>query len=259
MNRIRDFRGLVALVTGGSSGIGLEISKCLMSRGADVVILSKDPSKLERTVREIGDVRTIQADVSDHEQIKEEIGRIMDRQRIDILVNSAGMVHPGVFTEMDPGNIRRTIEVNLIGTMNVCRVVVPHMTEGAHVANISSIAGIIGLYGYSTYSASKFGVIGFSEALRMELIKKGIGVSVILPPDTLTPQLEFEERMKPPETKHLSGKIKPRTAEWVALRTIDAIEKRRFMTVLTMQGKGAELAKRAAPKLMRWYLDSKIR
>jgi 3-dehydrosphinganine reductase len=101
--------------------------------------------------------------------------------------------------------------------------------------------------------------VGFSEALRMELVPRGIGVSVVLPPDTRTPQLEREESLKPPETKAISSAIEPQDPRWVAARIVDAIMRRRFMVVLTAKGKGVHAVKRMFPGLTRWYLDRKVR
>jgi 3-dehydrosphinganine reductase len=256
MRRFRDFKGLNVLVTGGSSGIGLEISRAFIRRGAIVTIMARDPRGLEIAGKNLKRVHTLSADVSDLMQLR----KVLEgRGRFDILVNSAGMAHPGRLQDLEPDIIRRTIEVNLLGTINTCSCVVPDMGPGGHVANISSIAGIIGLYGYTAYSASKFGVIGFSEALRMELVQKDIGVTVVLPPDTRTPQLDHEESFKPPETRAISGSIAPRTAEWVAEETLRAIADRRFMAVLTLQGKGVHIAQRMAPGLTRWFVDRKVR
>lgn len=258
MRRIQKFTGLKALVTGGSSGIGFEVARSLVGKGSKVSIIAMDQAKLDRTREILGDVNVASADVSVHKEVLRAVETLGYGSGFDLLVNCAGIVHPGRFETLEPETIRRTIEVNLLGTINVCQAVLPGMKAGGHIANVSSIAGILGLFGYSSYSASKFGVIGFSEALRMELRPRGIGVSVVLPPDTLTAQLEAEERLKPPETKRLTGTIRPRTPEWVAAGIVDAMARRRFMTVMTLQGKSIHLASRMAPALTRWYLDRKI-
>jgi len=256
-DRIRDFKGLNAIVTGGSSGIGLEVARTLLSKGAKITLMARERKRLESASSELGSSELISVDVSDTASVSDAFSVISGG--IDILVNCAGIAHPGRFQDLDRQVLRRTVEVNLIGTMNACSCALPMMSEGGHIVNISSIAGIVGLYGYTAYSASKFGVIGFSEALRMELVPRGIGVSVVLPPDTRTPQLVYEEALKPPETRAISSVIEPQDPAWVADRIVEAMSERRFLVVLTAKGKGVHAAQRLVPGLTRWFLDWKVR
>ena len=97
------------------------------------------------------------------------------------------------------------MKINLYGARNAIAALLPHMrNQGGHIVNVSSIAGLIGVFGYTDYCASKFGLIGFSEALRSELDSQGIMVSVLCPPDTDTPGLAEENLTKPPETLAVS-------------------------------------------------------
>jgi 3-dehydrosphinganine reductase len=220
--------------------------------------VARDPVKMAKVKASIEGASCHVADVADLESVKGAAGSILSEGPLDLLVNSAGISHPGRFLETDPSVSRRTIDVNLIGTMNCCHAFIPGMRSGGHIANVGSIAGILGFYGYGAYSASKFGIMGFSEALRMEMAEKGIGVSVVLPPDTRTPQLKHEDTLKPPETRRISSIIPPRSPEWVAERILDAIKARRFVTVLTVEGRFVHLATRVAPSITRWYIDRRI-
>lgn len=247
-----------AIVTGGSSGIGLAIAMALAEEGASVFIIARDRNRLDDSVSKVKGCIALEADVTDLGSLRAAARSKGIGGKIDLLINSAGISHPGRFLETDHGHIERTIRTNLMGTMNSCYTFAPLLKEGGHIVNIGSIAGIIGLYGYGAYSASKFGIMGFSEALRMEMMEKGIGVSVVLPPDTRTPQLEYEEKLKPPQTKRLTKIVEARSPEWVASEVLEAIRRRRFIAVLTMKGKWVHMATRYFPSLTRWYIDRKI-
>jgi 3-dehydrosphinganine reductase len=129
----------------------------------------------------------------------------------DILINSAGIVHPGYFEELPLTAFRRQMDVNYFGTLHCVKAALPHMKarKDGHIVNISSIAGAIGSFGYTAYAPSKFAVLGFSEALRIELQPYGIGVSAVVPKDTDTPQLREDREMQPLETEISEGISKP--------------------------------------------------
>ena len=124
---------------------------------------------------------------------------------IDVLINSAGVVHPGEFTNLDLEKFHWMMNTNFFGTVNTIKLFLPLMQSGAHIVNISSMAGILGVYGYTAYGASKFAVRGFSDALRSELKMQGIHLSIVFPPDTDTPQLSYENQFKPEITKEIGG------------------------------------------------------
>jgi len=212
---MRSYSGKTALITGGSSGIGFELAKQLAGQGAHVWILARDPRKLETAQQALLSARqsseqrviTIPADVSQYEQLQDAIAPLMQQYGTpDALFNSAGLTYPGEFCELDLKISHEMMDVNYFGTLYVTRLIVPGMIrrKSGMIVNISSLVGIQGLYGYSTYSPSKFAVVGLSDVLRYELKDKGIQVSVAFPSDTLTPQLEFESSLKPPVLKVLS-------------------------------------------------------
>jgi 3-dehydrosphinganine reductase len=114
------------------------------------------------------------------------------------------------------------MDVNYFGTLHTVKAVLPHMlTQGrGHIVNIASIGGVIGAFGYTAYAASKFAVYGFTEALRAEMKPYGIRVSLVLPPDTDTPQLREEREIQPLELKIIAGAVRPkefaRPSEFIA-------------------------------------------
>ena len=255
MKRIRGFKGTRSLVTGGSSGIGLEISKLLASEGSEVIMVARDRKKLTKVSRSVKGCRTFATDVSEKELLDEVASKVFKGGGLDLLVNCAGISIPGAITDLEQRAVEDTLDINLLGTINSCRSFLPGMREGSHVVNFSSIAGIVGIYGYTAYSASKFGVIGFSQALRMELKDRGIGVSVVLPPDTETHQFHSEDLIKPKRTRRISGSISAVRPEWVAKKTLEYAKSRRFMVVLTVKGRLLYRASSWLPGPTRWYLD----
>lgn len=149
----------------------------------------------------------------------------------DVLLTCAGIAHPGYFEQLDDNVFRRTMEVDYFGTLYAVRAVVPAMIERRHgsVVGISSGAGLVGVFGYTAYGPAKFAVRGLLESLRCELAPYGIHVGCVCPPDTDTPQLAYENRFKPTETRAISGTIKPLSADRVATHIIRGIERGEFL------------------------------
>ncbi len=208
--------GKVALVTGGSSGIGKAIACNLAERGMHVWLVAQRSELLESACLEVEPHRinqsqiiaNVPADVSEPDQVRKAVHHISEVSGPpDLLVNSAGVVHPGYVEKLDLNIFSWMMEVNYFGTVNMTKEIIPAMIKrgSGYIVNISSGAGLISYFGYSAYAASKFAVRGFTQALRQEMKVRGIGVSIVYPPDTDTPQLEYENQFKPPETKALSG------------------------------------------------------
>ena len=180
-----DLEGKVALVTGGSRGIGYGIAEALAGEGATVVLASRSAADAERAAAAIGrQARGLGCDVRSQELVTR-MFREVDRVAggLDILVNNAGI---GVFApvaDMDPEDWRAVIETNLNGVFYCCHEAVPRMRKrgGGYIFNISSLAGKNPFANGAAYNASKFGLNGFSEALMMEVRYDGIRVSYLMP------------------------------------------------------------------------------
>ncbi|MHB8868813.1 MAG: SDR family oxidoreductase [Thermoleophilia bacterium] len=242
-----DLNGKLALVTGGSRGIGLAVSKELAARGSSVWIAARDPERLALAQEQIEGARrsgrqrvgTLTLDVADAAQVASVLGVFVEETGVpDILVNSAGVAHPGRFEELDIEIFRWMIDVNYLGTVHVTKAVVPGMIArgSGHIVNMSSIAGFLGVYGYSAYGGSKFAVTGLSDVLRAEMKPLGINVSVVFPPDTDTEQLVYEARFKPPVTMALAGTAKALSAEKVARSIVDGMTRRRYLITPGLEG-----------------------
>jgi short-subunit dehydrogenase len=152
-------------------------------------------------------VRTFQADITDQASLTAVLQPALDRFGTpDLLINNAGMTHPGYFTDVDLDMHRQNMELNYFGTLYATHLLVPGMIArgSGHIVNISSLAGFHGIIGYSAYSPSKFAVRGLSDVLYYELKPLGIKVSVVFPADTNTPQLAEENKIKPALLKKMA-------------------------------------------------------
>jgi len=189
-----DLKGKLALVTGGSRGIGAEICRTLARYGADVAInYVDDPDGRNRREAEdvagqvaVPDARTgiFEADVSDYNRVTAMAEAVRNRLGpVDILVNNAAILRDKTLKKMSPEDWQAVIAVNLTGVFNVSRAVVPSMAERrwGRVVNLSSISGAVGFWGQANYSAAKAGVIGFTKVLARETAAKGVTVNAVAP------------------------------------------------------------------------------
>lgn len=255
-----------ALITGGSSGIGYAIAQQLVRNGTDVTIAARNTQRLEEASRRLKEiahehavVETLSLDVADEQAVNESVNLLHHRQMPDLIVNAAGYVMPGYFSELDRDSFDMTMKINVTGIWNVLSVYTPLMPEGSTIVNISSFSGLLGTFGYSSYAASKYAVIGLSEALRNELSPRNIRVTVLCPPDTDTPQLAEENRHKPPETKALSGKAGLLSPEFVAASLFRGLKKGKFIIIPGLQSRLIYLLKRLFPSIVYAMIDSTIR
>jgi NADP-dependent 3-hydroxy acid dehydrogenase YdfG len=184
----------VAVVTGASSGIGLATAHALARKGARTALLARSSSRLERAsdqVRAIGaaDAASIACDVRNEDQVESAIKTIVERWgRVDILINNAGLSLNGPLDGYALSDWRTVIDTNLTGTFLMCRAVIPVMKRqgGGQIINVASGAGRNGIANMAPYCASKFGVIGLTEALGLEVRNQNIRVSSVLPGSVAT-------------------------------------------------------------------------
>jgi len=179
----------IAIVTGSGEGIGRGIALELIKEGAKVTIADINEGGIQETISQAnrlgGEATAVQADISSENDINMMIGKTMEKfGRIDILVNNAGIVLKRVdLVDTTDEHWNKILSVNLTGLFKCCRAVLPHMIKNKYgkIVNISSVLGKKGSKGLSAYCASKFGIIGVSKTLAMEVKEHNINVNVICP------------------------------------------------------------------------------
>ena len=216
-----------AIITGGSSGIGRELGCKLARAGYNISLIARREELLKDAAADIEKyfadpaqrVFTYSADVAAEGQAEASVAAcIRELGAPELVITSAGIAVPGYFSELPLKAHADSMAVNYFGSLYVVRAAIPAMRarRRGRIVFISSGAGLMGLYGYSTYSPSKFALRGLAEALRAELSADNVGVSIVYPPDTETPMLAEENKIKPEETKLITSVVKTWGAEAVA-------------------------------------------
>jgi 3-hydroxybutyrate dehydrogenase len=174
------------VVTGGGRGIGRAIALAFAEPGAHIIVTSRTESQLEQTAADIraagADATAISMDVSDEASVAHGFGTLHGTVRqFDVLVNNAGVGGGETVQGSDVQRWKRTLDTNLFGMYLVTRQVLPLMASEGRIVNLSSVLGRFGVPGYTAYCASKHGVIGFTRALSLEVLKRKITVNAIAP------------------------------------------------------------------------------
>jgi len=205
----RDISDRSAVVTGGSKGIGRAVATSLVDSGVDVLICARDPAEIEQAASELserggGTAVAVECDMRRHTDVQRMIATAVERfGRIDILVNNAGVGAFAPMGELTPDMWHRVVETNLNGVYYACHEAIPHMVAqgSGWIINIGSLAGKNPFAGGAAYNASKFGLLGFSEAMMLDLRDKGIRVSCIMPGSVQTefsnPETGGEWKLQP--------------------------------------------------------------
>ena len=181
-----NFKNRTALITGGAQGFGLDIAKRFLNSGAKVIIWDIDTELLESAKEDINNdnLSSDIVDVSNYKDVESATSKILKNSKIDILINNAGITGPTEpLWKYDVKMWNKIIEINLLGTFNCCRAIVPNMIENNYgrIVNVASVAGKDGNANASAYSAGKAGAIGLTKSLGKELAEKNIAVNAITP------------------------------------------------------------------------------
>ena len=181
-----DFKNRTAIVTGGAQGFGLDVAKRFLESGAKVFIWDIDEKLLKSAVDEVNNSNLFYdiVDISNYQDVEKNVSKITSKTNIDILINNAGITGPtGPLWEYDVDMWNKIVQINLIGTFNCCRAVVPNMIVNNYgrIVNVASVAGKDGNANASAYSSGKAGAIGLTKALGKELADKNIAVNAVTP------------------------------------------------------------------------------
>jgi short-subunit dehydrogenase len=215
------------LVTGAGGGIGQALCAQLAKHQARLCLLDMQQAmgeELKRTVQAFStEVLTLQADITRAEDREAAVKQMIQHWGgVDILINLAGVLDFTRFDEQDPGLLQRLLQVNVDAPMQLTRCVLPQMLEqgGGRIVNVGSMFGSIGFPCFAAYSASKFAMRGFSQALRRELAGTGVGVTYVSPRAVKT-------AFNPPVVHHMAeqGMMHMDEPEWVVAKIVRAIEK----------------------------------
>ncbi|HSA15996.1 MAG TPA: SDR family oxidoreductase, partial [Spirochaetota bacterium] len=239
---MKNFNGKCAYITGGSSGIGLEMGKLLAAEGADVVLIARNKKKLDEAAALISAMRrdasrrvlTLSVDVSDNKDVVKKMKEAVKKIGApDLLVNSAGINKwADRFENITFDMFDEVMKINLYGARNMTHALIDSIKEKkGHVVILSSAAAIFGMFGYTAYATSKAALLAFAESLRYELKPAGVSVTVVCPPEVDTPMNYDEAKTLPPEgraVKSLGGFLMP---DKVARDILDAVRKDRYFFV----------------------------
>ncbi len=258
------------VITGGSSGIGLDIARAYTKKGANIVLLARNQSRLDSAVAECQSlvknasqkILAFSVDVANKEQLDTTVQNIKSQVSVpDVLVLSAGIVASERFLEQSDDDFDNIMKTNVVGSRAVAKAFLPDMVNkrAGQVCFISSLGGIISTYGYSAYSASKFAVVGMAGAMRQELAEYNVGVSVVCPPEVDTPMVAKESEHILPQTrfiKDIGGLLQPKEVTQAALK---GIAKNRFIIVPGVMGKISYWQARVFPRIFGAAMQMMVR
>src|SRR5262245_63016530 len=176
----------VVRISGGSRGLGLVLARHICDKGGKVALLARDPDELSRAQVDLtargGDVLTVQCDLLDRDQIQAAVRKVIDHfDRINILINNAGIIEVGPLDHMTREDYDRAMRVHFWAPYELISQIVPEMRlwGGGRIVNITSIGGKVAVPHFASYSASKFALTGFSDAVRTELARDNIQVTTV--------------------------------------------------------------------------------
>jgi 3-oxoacyl-[acyl-carrier protein] reductase len=256
---MRNIRGQKAIVTGAASGIGRAIALALAAEGADLFLIDRDAERLANLIHEVRahgiEVATEVCDLA----ISAEISRAMGRARatwdsINIVVNCAGIAPYGLFHVMAAEAWRQAMAVNLLAPMQIIHELLPTLiaAKRAHILNVCSVAGLVPWKRLAVYQAGKYGLVGFTLALRNDYHRDNFGVTALCPGLVRTPLLtnlqDAEAHRRPPAPPAFLST----TAEAVAAAAIAAIRHDRGLVVVTPLARLGWWLTRLSPSLINW-------
>jgi 3-dehydrosphinganine reductase len=209
------FKNQVAIVTGGSKGIGKATAKIIVQLGGSVCIIARGAEALEEAATEMKAlitndqqfVETISCDTADMDKLEPLLKEFIENHGVpDYLINNVGYAYPQYIEQLTLEDFQRNMNVNYYGQLVPTMILLPYFmtAKKGYIAHVSSFLGIMGIMGYATYCPTKFALVGLAEVMRNELKPYNIHVSLLYPMDTQTPGFDEENKLKPQECAMMS-------------------------------------------------------
>ena len=264
------FKGKRAFLVGASEGIGLATAIELVRNGASVMIAARREEPLKKACDEMNKYKTessqrigyVCLDVADEEAVNNAVATVNDTLGgVDVLLTNVGFARVGYIHELTSDDFQRLLSVNYLGHANVIRAFLPQLMQqkSGDICLVSSALGFFSCAGYGPYSASKYAVRGFAEALRQEMLSHNVGVTMFYPGTTDTPGLKKENEGKPAAVWEMESGSSFNTIhqpEEVAKAILKSIKRGRFDNVLGFDNWLMWALFRLAPRTARWLADA---
>ncbi|MBE9548435.1 MAG: SDR family NAD(P)-dependent oxidoreductase [Proteobacteria bacterium] len=255
------------IITGGSSGLGLELAKHYASEANNIGLIARNLEKLQAVVEQLkvlspdSNIFYCSTDVSVQEDAEAAVSQLAAALGgIDTLINSAGILREGRFENTPIETFREVMDINLFGTINIIQAALPYLkTSQGSIVNIASMAAHTGVFGYTTYTASKHALAGFTDSLRYEMKPQGVSVQIICPPEFDSPMVDELNKDRTPENRAHTLMIPKEPIEVIVKDTVKAIESGRYHTVTGFRAKVMAVAIRLLPGLGRSMADKAIK
>lgn len=263
------FDGKLIIITGGSSGIGKNLGKKLISKGANLALIARDENKLRSVQDELVSeatsgqkIEALSCDVADANAVEQTIRSIADKLGSpDILINSAGILRESYFEKQSLEMFHEVMDINFFGTLHCIKAVLPFFKEkgGGRIVNICSMAGLIGCFGYSAYCSSKYAIAGLTNTLRQELLPQNINFHIVYPPEFESPMVDEVNTYRTIENQKVVHSIPTLDLATVTDAVIRGVERGQYEIIT---GKYARLIARIEkmfPSISRLIVDRTIR
>lgn len=262
MHNIDRFYRQNVVITGGSSGIGLATAIEFGKLGSRLFLLARNMERLRQAVVTIQQqvnadviVVPIQIDVTKPETIYQAIHNIADQyQGIHTLINNAGIIKIGTFSSLTWQDLQEVMAVNYWGTVVATQAAWPYLIQAksGHIGFVASVASYLGLLGYGAYTPTKFAMAGLAQCLWPEAQNYGLGITIVYPPDTDTPQLAEENRLILPELAKVKQHGKVLSPQRVAKYFVQGIQKNRIEVFCDWQSRWIRYLTTIWPGWIRW-------
>ena len=249
------------MVTGAGSGIGQAIAIALAREGADLCLVGRDEAKLKATAAAVAghgvEAMIMPCDLAQPAKITAMVAAVLAKWgRLDILVNNAGVAYYGQTERMSRDQVDRILATNLLAPIQLVHELLPTFLahRDAHILNVSSIFGLVTMRKGIVYQTTKFGLVGFSKALRVEHWRGGIGVTVLCPGFVRTPMLDYFEPGSKQHKTHRIPDLVCSTPERVAEAAIRAIRRNKGLVVVSISARLMWWLMRLSPGLFDWLM-----